>query len=332
MEIKKLASLRTESEIIANWKGNIDKPIVSICCITYNHEPYIEDALEGFLMQETNFPFEIVIRDDASTDVTADIIRFYEKKYPRIIKPIYEKENGYQKGVKPADVTISNATGKYIAFCEGDDYWTSSKKLQMQFDFLSNNDDFKFCWTRFKTFQQNSNVIDDDKNGDYFDGRKEIGVVFSKKEFCDTGWHIGMQTLMFEKDLRDPRIAQSKEYRDVFMLSDFLTKSDGFCLPHFCAVYRIHDRGIHSGINQWEQLRKSVEIYRSIAVEFDSQMEYKKKYFKYSNIYIFNLLKRNKISLIKGEIEKRKNFQTRLDIFLSFLFFFMKSVKRKISN
>ena len=75
-------------------------PLVSICCITYNHEPYIRDAIEGFLMQKTNFPVEILIHDDASTDGTADIIREYEAKYPDIIKPIYQTENQYSKGIK----------------------------------------------------------------------------------------------------------------------------------------------------------------------------------------------------------------------------------------
>jgi len=74
------------------------KPLVSICCITYNHEKYIGDAIESFLMQETDFPFEIIIHDDASTDATADIVREYEKKYPDVIKPIYQTENQYSKG------------------------------------------------------------------------------------------------------------------------------------------------------------------------------------------------------------------------------------------
>jgi glycosyltransferase involved in cell wall biosynthesis len=108
-------------------------PLVSICCITYNHEDYIRDAIEGFLMQETDFPLEIIVHDDASTDATADIIREYERKYPDIIKPIYQTENQYSKG----KVTIlfplfKAAKGKYIALCEGDDYWIDPLKLHKQ--------------------------------------------------------------------------------------------------------------------------------------------------------------------------------------------------------
>ncbi len=108
------------------------EPLVSICCITYNHEKYIRDAIESFLMQETDFPFEIIIHDDASTDRTANIIREYEKRYPDLIKPIYQTENQYSKGVKPSLLVYKESKGKYIAICEGDDYWTDPLKLQKQ--------------------------------------------------------------------------------------------------------------------------------------------------------------------------------------------------------
>ena len=132
-----MRNLRTEEEMIANWKGDLDRPKVSICCITYNHESYIEDALKGFLIQETDFPFEILIHDDASTDRTADIIRKYEAKYPRLIKSIYQAENQYSKGLKIAPTFLFPiAKGEYIALCEGDDYWVSEKKLQIQTELM----------------------------------------------------------------------------------------------------------------------------------------------------------------------------------------------------
>ena len=95
---------------------------VSICCITFNHEKYIKKALDSFLSQNTDFEYEILIHDDASTDSTADIIREYEKKYPNIIKPIYQTENQYQKGVTnpSGKFNFPRAKGQYIAMCEGD--------------------------------------------------------------------------------------------------------------------------------------------------------------------------------------------------------------------
>ena len=108
-------------------------PLVSITCLTYNHAPYLRQCLDGFVMQKTSFPIEILIYDDASEDGTQDIIREYERKYPDLIKPIYQTENQYSKGVKVEFVyNYPRAKGKYIAFCEGDDYWTDPNKLQKQ--------------------------------------------------------------------------------------------------------------------------------------------------------------------------------------------------------
>ena len=81
---------RVEKDIITRWKGTVNQPLVSICCTTYNHKNYIDEALDSFLMQETNFPFEIIVRDDASQDGTVDIINKYLDRFPNIIKPIYE--------------------------------------------------------------------------------------------------------------------------------------------------------------------------------------------------------------------------------------------------
>lgn len=141
---------KSEAEIMQNWQGNISKPLVSICCTTYNHECYINEALDSFLMQETDFPFEIIVRDDASTDNTANVIREYEKKFPSIIKPIYELENRFQKGVKPLITTVSKANGQYIAICEGDDYWISTKKLYKQAILLNENPNINFCFHKAK--------------------------------------------------------------------------------------------------------------------------------------------------------------------------------------
>lgn len=121
--------------------------LVSISCITYNHAPYIRQCLDGFLMQQTNFAFEVLIHDDCSTDGTTEIIKEYEAKYPEIIKPMYEEENQYQQG-RPSGSYIWNfprAIGKYIAMCEGDDYWIDPLKLQKQVDFMEENSEYTMC-------------------------------------------------------------------------------------------------------------------------------------------------------------------------------------------
>ena len=106
---------------------------VSVCCLVYNHEKYLRQCLDSLLMQETNFKYEILIHDDASTDGSADIIREYESKFPDIIKPIYQTENQYSKQVQISwTYQYPRARGKYLAWCEGDDFWSDKKKLQKQ--------------------------------------------------------------------------------------------------------------------------------------------------------------------------------------------------------
>ena len=153
----KVNGARTEEEITRNWKYP-EPPLVSIRCTTYNHEPYIRDAIEGFLMQETDFPFEIVIHDDASTDGTADIIREYEKRYPNLIKPIYQVENQYSKGGGGITRILNKKMrGEYVAICEGDDYWTDPRKLQIQIDEMREYPECDICFhSATMAYQDNS--------------------------------------------------------------------------------------------------------------------------------------------------------------------------------
>jgi len=127
--------LRSEHEILSRW-SSLDPPLVSVICITYNHEKYIRDAIEGCLIQDTDFPFEVIIHDDASTDGTTAIVRAYAERYPSIIKPIYQTENQYSQGNKPITFWLPRVRGQYIALCEGDDYWHDPSKLQKQVDIL----------------------------------------------------------------------------------------------------------------------------------------------------------------------------------------------------
>lgn len=156
----------------------MEKIKVSICCITYNQENYIEDAIKSFLMQKTNFKYEIIIRDDASTDKTAEIIRKYEEKYPDIIKPIYEKVNGILSGVKRiANITFDKAKGKYIAFCEGDDYWCDVNKLQRQYDYMEQNKDCAL-------YIHNANKLNVKNNKlKAYNNKKDFYFIDNKKDF-----------------------------------------------------------------------------------------------------------------------------------------------------
>lgn len=125
----------------------MDEILLSVDVITYNQKDFIRKCLDSILMQKTNFAFEVLIHDDASTDGTADIIREYEAKYPHIIKPIYQTENQFSKGVGVSKkFNFPRVKGKYLAICEGDDYWTDEYKLQRQVDFLESHPDFAVCF------------------------------------------------------------------------------------------------------------------------------------------------------------------------------------------
>lgn len=129
-------------------KNNDDTPLVSIICLTYNHAEYIRQCLEGFLMQQTDFSFEIIVHDDASTDGTAIIVKEYAEKYPDRFVPVLQTVNQYSQGVSIGKTFLYPlAKGKYIAECEGDDYWTDPLKLQRQVDFLENHPDYVLCST-----------------------------------------------------------------------------------------------------------------------------------------------------------------------------------------
>ncbi len=136
-------------------------PIVSVACITYNHAKYIREAIESFLMQKTNFSYEILIHDDASTDGTDQIIKEYELKYPNLIFPTYQSENQFSKGVRRIHATFvfPKCRGKYIALCEGDDYWTDPLKLQKQCEYLETNPEFGLVFTDADYLYERNNQL-----------------------------------------------------------------------------------------------------------------------------------------------------------------------------
>ncbi|EMP55944.1 glycosyl transferase family protein [Marinobacter santoriniensis NKSG1] len=134
-----------ESEIMRNWDNESESPLVSVVCTTYNHERYIDDAIKGFLLQKTTFPFEIIIHDDCSSDGTLAILLRYKEKFPNIIKLVVQSENQRSKGIRPIPNACATATGEFIAICEGDDFWIDSDKLQRQANILIKNSDVSLC-------------------------------------------------------------------------------------------------------------------------------------------------------------------------------------------
>ncbi|MEG1865343.1 MAG: glycosyltransferase [Bacteroides sp.] len=176
----------------------LDSPIiVSVCCLTYNHEKYVRQCLDGFIMQKTNFIFEILVHDDASTDKTQDIIREYEAKYPHFIKPVYQKINQYSQGISPLrDELFPKVKGKYIAICEGDDYWIDPLKLQKQIDFLETHEDYGLIHTDFI-------VVNESKIKEYRITKCTNNPKDLLKLILLGKYDIGTLTVLFRKSLYD---------------------------------------------------------------------------------------------------------------------------------
>lgn len=204
--------------------------LVSINCITYNHQDYIRDAIEGFLMQKTNFKFEVLIHDDASTDNTAKIIKEYQLKYPEIIKPIYQLENQYSKGRKPSLINLERATGKYIAYCEGDDYWTDPYKLQKQVDFMEVNPEYSMCGHTVKVIDIRFNEEIDDPYYRRFEQSMELSFDL-----------IG-QSLFFQTSSMVVRSEYFKKgYPKFYIISPTGDQALQFWMAHVGKIYYFND-------------------------------------------------------------------------------------------
>lgn len=220
-----------------------DLPLVSISCITFNHARYLRECFDGFLMQQTNFAFEVVIHDDASTDETKAIIEEYTQKHPTIFYPMYQTENQYSKGVRGfmAKFNIPRAKGKYIAFCEGDDYWTDPNKLQKQVDFLEANEDYIACF-------HNAWIENSIENKRYeYHPWKESRAITSKEVIEIGGYIFPTAALVFRKSAKIQPL-ENCSAGDLSIALDLLSQGKFYYFNDFMCVYRRHENGIYSGI------------------------------------------------------------------------------------
>ena len=237
---------KTEQEIMKSWRGNLDEPVVSICSIVYNQGRYVAETIEGFLAQETDFPFEILIHDDASTDDSAEIIREYAKKYPNIIKPILQTENQYSQGINPNHAyNYPRAKGKYIALCEGDDYWIDPLKLRKQVDFLEKNPDYGLVHTDKIYYYQKDDAFTDSKTLPanqltYYSD--EVARDYKYEEIINWGCNILTLTTCFRKELLKglPELDSSAYFRgDRLLYLHIALQSKIKYLKDKTAVYRV---------------------------------------------------------------------------------------------
>lgn len=264
----KEANLPSQEEVMACWPARFDKPKVSIRCLAYNHEKFIEDALKGFLIQKTTFPFEILIHDDASTDDTAKILREYEEKYPLIIKVVYQTENQYSQGIKPIRYLHEITQGEYIAACEGDDFWTDPNKLAIQVKYLDENPKVLICY-------HNASIIDfESKNiirGNQL--RREHCRNYTADDLIRAVAHLPTLTWMF-RNIDYPKIKFSNLSRNgdrIRLVSIGLKGGEAHYLSNITnSFYRKHENGVWSGIESSEKLFNQIYTYSVLSLNFKS--------------------------------------------------------------
>ena len=224
-------------------KPTESKALVAIKCLAYNHEKFIRDALEGFVMQKTDFPFVAIVHDDASTDGTAAIIREYAERYPDIIKPIFETENQYSKhdGSLRAimDAACTAVGAKYIAMCEGDDYWIDPLKLQKQVDYLESHPDSCACFG-------DVNYINECNGKEILKVVRTEGIFRNFEDMLVNKYYLSPPTWVWRKDFFPSGDKRNSRYVDgtYAMAMDFCAKSDFHFIDEVFAVYRGTETGV----------------------------------------------------------------------------------------
>ena len=277
----------------------MNKPLVSISCITYNHSRFIKQCLDGFLMQQTDFDFEVLIHDDASTDGTQEIIKAYQENYPDIIKPILQSENQYSKGVRGINSTFnySRAQGKYIALCEGDDYWTDPLKLQKQVDFLEANKEYSLCYHRVNL--EINGIVDTDENDitekryKNIPDKTKIGI----DDLLKQGNFIHTPSVMFKKtDLKEiPFETKYSTVGDYFLYIMLTADNNKFIkkLQDKMAVYR-RGVGVYSSLKSID-MSYSMLQYKICILSYLKEDEQKKILLK-QTIKHFNGIKKRELN------------------------------------
>lgn len=254
------------------------EPLVSICCTTYNLENYIRQTLDSFLMQKTDFPFEIIIHDDASTDRTPEIIREYAGIHPDLIQPIFQEENQYTKedmglGGIFARHLFPAAGGTFIAMCDGDDYWTNQDKLQTQLDYLTEHNDLVACFTNATVLHEN------DQSRKLFHTNLEEGIVPMKKIMLSGGAVYPSSALVFRKNelLASPVYQNIYSYAADIRIDTLLIYTLGVrgqigFINRPMAVYRRWDGGLFSSII--ENREKIAQMKAGDVKGFKKMLEY----------------------------------------------------------
>ena len=303
-----------------------ENPVVSVHMITYNHEPYIRQAIEGVMMQKTDFEFELVIGEDASTDKTREICFEYQKRYPDKIRVLWWHENlgkvGHPAGGN-AKRTTAHCRGEFIAFCEGDDYWTDSLKLQKQVDVMRKNSNVSFVFTDSTIYDERSKVIEEWLGAKcYLPGVIKGGDFFSMYSFGRDMVHgpgpegfIATASCMLRTDLLSVLCKKYEVFSWQLLLGDkqlwlgLATLGDVFYLPDKTAVYRRNSGG---AMNTYGKL-----IYRDSALT-KIYLTVTGPYYLKLPFYVFGNVLFSRTDFLEGRLERK--YKKEASIIWRFLF------------
>lgn len=301
----------------------MDSYMVSVLCLTYNHESFIADALNGFIIQNTTFKFEVLVHDDASTDNTVSIIKEYAKMYPDIFVPIFQHENQHSKNISIInDILIPNCRGKYIALCEGDDYWTDPFKLQKQFDFMENNPKCSLVTHKALSYDLNKKIYIDYTNIDTNGVLSTKSIIENHLLFPTASMFYRMD--FYKKNLEFLKTIKSFDYVLKIMLA---TEGEVFVLHDIMSVYRINTP------SSWTRnvLKNKIKYKKHLLLSIDHLNKINTyRNYKFNNEIEDNILKRKfdidvlDLNLKAIKSEKYKFFYKKMPFKVRFILYMKK--------
>ena len=263
----------------------MNNPLVSISCITFNQSKFVRECFDGFLMQQTNFSFEVIVHDDASTDGTKAIIEEYTQKYPELFFPLYQTENQYSKGVRGMMVKFNfpRCRGKYIALCEGDDYWTDPYKLQKQVDFLEANEEYVIHSGKAQILR-NSELME-------IIGNPLNKETYEVRDFL-TKNNLVTCTIMFRNKVDYKKSFKNLIFGDWMLYVLLLTQNNNlaYVSDKVYSVYRIHDGGVMQNFKD-SYKNDLAHLKQILAVKKHINITYSKDDLKTINLYCLNIFK-----------------------------------------
>jgi glycosyltransferase involved in cell wall biosynthesis len=295
------------------------KPVLSICCITYNHVNYIRDCIEGFILQKTDFPIEILIFDDASTDDTQKIIKEYSSKYTNIITFLQTENQWKNQKYGLINYLLPAAKGNYIAICEGDDYWTDPYKLQKQVDFLEKNYDFNLCYHEVSILNNNGILRNDFIN-------KTNKIITSKFDLAVWGNYIHTCTVVLRNNFIFNDFNSNIDLYDYLMYMNFVKDGKIKKIEEIMSVYRYGGGIWSSSSNNEKQKFRLDNIYNILKTTEDDTIK-EIMNLKLNSNALYSLPKY--LTKIENSSDRSVSFVINEKIPISILF---KAIKMKLTN